>query len=325
MGGLQRFRRRREDRLGPSDAEPGDPADEAPVEPVPSPDEPVDQPEDEQEDEPEPSAVDDSADAPDDAPDDATGDDDTDLAPVIVGDGRRRRERGGGVVALAQAAHPRQAAIVAVGVGVGALAAGREAREVAVVTLAVLVGQVILGWHNDIVDAERDADHGTPRKPVADGRLDAGSVWFAISIGVLLVIPLSLTTGIVAGLFHLGSVLVGMGGNLALRNGRLSFVTWAVQFACYPAYLSFGGWGGADLGDPPSWPMVVLAALLGIGFHFVRSTWGLVADDADGWHTLPLRIGRRLGATRLVLVSGAFTLAVLVGMLIVGSTVGLTT
>lgn len=320
MGGLQRFRRHREDRLEPSGAEPDAPADEASVEPPPAPDEPVHESVDEPVDEPEGSAVDEPAEVADD-----TADDDTDLAPVIVGEGRRRRQRGGGVVALAQAAHPRQAVIVAVGVGVGALAAGREAREVAVVTLAVLVGQVTLGWHNDIVDAERDADHGTPRKPVADGRLDAGSVWFAISIGVLLVIPLSLTTGIVAGLFHLGSVLVGMGGNLALRNGRLSFVTWAVQFACYPAYLSFGGWGGADLGDPPSWPMVVLAALLGIGFHFVRSTWGLVADDADGWHTFPLRLGRRLGATRLVLVSGAFTLAVLVGMLIVGSTVGLAT
>ncbi len=46
--------------------------------------------------------------------------------------------------------------------------------------------------------------------------------------------------------------------------------------------------------------MVVLAALLGVGVHLLRSIWGLVADDEDGWTYLPLRLGRRLGATRLL-------------------------
>ena len=37
--------------------------------------------------------------------------------------------------------------------------------------------------------------------------------------------------------------------------------------------------------------MVVLAALLGVGVHLLRSIWGLVADDEDGWTYLPLRSG----------------------------------
>lgn len=221
------------------------------------------------------------------------------------------------------ASHPRQAFLTAFGVAAAAAVSDRPSREVATVFVAVLVGQTILGWHNDIVDRERDAEHGIAHKPVAQGRLEVGSVWFALVVAVLIVVPLSISTGITAGAFYLASLVVGILGNVVLRRGRLSWVPWAASFALLPGYLSYGGWGGDAKGVPPEVLMVVLAALLGVGVHFLRAIWGLVPDDADGWTYLPLALGRRLGATRLLVVSATYTGLVLASIAVAGSTVGL--
>lgn len=224
---------------------------------------------------------------------------------------------------LARAAHPRQALATSVGVAAAAALAGRPTREVLVVLAAVLVGQCVLGWHNDLVDRERDRRHDLPGKPIAQGRLDAGTVWFALICGVLLVVPLAIATGVTAGCLYLGSLLIGALGNLALRQGLLSWLPWAASYALYPAYLSYGGWGGEALGDPPEPAMVALAALLGIGVHVLRALWGLVPDHADGWTYLPLRLGVRLGASRLLLVTSVYLLLVVVGLVVTGTYVGL--
>jgi len=226
-------------------------------------------------------------------------------------------------VTLLLAAHPRQAVLTAVAVGVAALLTGREPREVLVVAATVLVGQSLLGWHNDLADRRRDARHETPRKPVAQGRLDPGTLGFAIAVAVLLVVPLSISVGVTAGTYYLGSLVAGALGNAALRKGRFSFLTWATSFGLLVPYLSYGGWGGGTEGSPPQPAMIAVAALLGVGVHVVRSIWGLVTDDQDGWESVPLRLGRRLGATRLLLLSGGFCLACVAGLVVVGATVGL--
>jgi hypothetical protein len=123
---------------------------------------------------------------------------------------------------------------------------------------------------------------------------------------VLLLVPLAVGNGVPAGLCYLASVAVGLLGNLdnrLLRRGLLSWLPWAVSFGLYPAFLSYGGWGGRAEGDPPQPALVALAALLGVGLHFLTALWGLVADDEDGWTYLPLRVGRRTGATRLLVLS----------------------
>lgn len=225
--------------------------------------------------------------------------------------------------ALLQAAHPRQALATGAGLGLAALASDRPLRESAVVAATGLVGQTVLGWHNDVVDRDRDTRHATPRKPLADGRLDVGSVWYTLVVAVLLVIPLSISTGVTAGTYYLGALAVGLLGNVALRRGRFSMLSWAAQFALYVPYLSYGGWGGSADGAPPEVAMVVAFALLGVGVHFLRSIWGLVADDADTWSYLPLALGRRLGATRLLVVAATYTVVVLAAIVVIGGTVGL--
>jgi 4-hydroxybenzoate polyprenyltransferase len=246
-------------------------------------------------------------------------------APKESRTGRRsgRRLRDSWPVLLFQAAHPRQAVATAVGIAAVAALSGRATREVGVILAAVLVGQTIMGWHNDIVDRDRDARHDTPGKPVADGRLDPGTVWYAITIAVLLLVPVSISTGVIAGINYLISVLIGLLANIALRRGFFSWVPWALSFALYPAYLSYGGWGGQAEGPPPEPVMTLLFALLGIGVHVLLSIWGLVADNEDGWRSLPLRLGLRLGATRLLVLTSVYLVGVLVALAVAGSMVGL--
>ena len=69
--------------------------------------------------------------------------------------------------------------------------------------------------------------------------------------------------------------------------------------------------------------MTVLAALLGVGVHFLRALPGLVDDHEDGWRHLPLRVALRIGAPRLLLIAGAATTFVAAALVVAGLTVGL--
>ncbi|GAW48514.1 MULTISPECIES: UbiA family prenyltransferase [unclassified Nocardioides] len=226
-------------------------------------------------------------------------------------------------VLLLRAAHPRQALITAVGLAVAAAISGRAGREVALVFATVLVGQAILGWHNDLMDRRRDERRLPSGKPIADGYLDPGTAWFALICAVLLVVPLAVSNGVTAGCLYLASLGIGLVGNVVLRRGLLSWVTWAAAFALYPAFLSYGGWGGEATGNPPQVAMVVLAALLGIGVHVLSALPGLVADHEDGYRHLSLRLALKIGATRLLVLALAWTVLDVVGLLVVGNAVGL--
>lgn len=226
-------------------------------------------------------------------------------------------------VLLLRVAHPRQAALTAGGLAIAAAITGRPGREVALVLVTVLVGQAVLGWHNDLVDRRRDATRLPSGKPIADGYLEPGTAWFALICGVLLVVPLSVQNGVTAGAAYLASVGVGLVGNVVLRRGWLSWLPWAAAYGLYPFFLSYGGWGGAATGEPPQPVLVALAALLGIGVHVLCALPGLVADHEDGVRHLPLRIGLRIGATRLLVLALAWTVLDVVAMLVVGNSVGL--
>jgi len=319
----QRWRRRRsageEDASVEDVATTVDPADDP--DPAPDPDQAALE-EDVHEDDQDDVQEDVQGDVPDDVPED--------LDEYADTDGRQQPAPRGFLgsrhwtfLLLLQAAHAKQAIITALAVGGVAVLAGRPAREAGVVLLTVLVGQTILGWHNDIVDRARDEAHQTPGKPVADGRLDPGAVWYAIIVAALILVPLSITTGITAGAIYLVSLCVGMLGNVVMRTGFFSWVTWAASYALLPAYVSYGGWGGQAVGEPPETAITILAALLGIGVHFMRAVWGLVADHEDGWTYLPLKLGLKLGATRLLALSTFYSLVIVVLLAVFGYREGL--
>jgi 4-hydroxybenzoate polyprenyltransferase len=225
---------------------------------------------------------------------------------------------------LIRAAHPRQALITAVGMTIAAALAGRPSRELLLILCTVLVGQVILGWFNDLVDRKRDARHQLTGKPLADGRLDPGTVWFCLALAVFLVVPLSVGNGRYAASAYLASLAIGLIGQWVwLRKGFLSWLPWAAAFALYPAFLSYGGWGGQVEGSPPELLITGLAALLGIGVHLLTALWGLVPDNEDRWTYLPLKLGLKIGASRLLWLAGTYTVLVLVALAFAGTHVGL--
>ena len=234
-----------------------------------------------------------------------------------------RTWRQAGPLSLVQASHPKQAVVTAAAVAAGGALAGRSTRELGLVFATVLVGQAIVGWHNDLVDRRRDAANEAPGKPIAQGFLEPGTVWFAIACAVLLVVPLSIANGVTAGITYLIALAVSLLGNVILRKGRLSWLPWAVSYGLYPAFLSYGGWGGAAMGDPPEIWITVLAALLGVCVHFLLALPGLVADNRDGLRHLPLRVALRTGAPRLLWISIALTVLVVAGLLATGNSVGL--
>lgn len=220
--------------------------------------------------------------------------------------------------------HPRQAVGTSLALALAAALSGRPLREVGLVALTVLVGQVMLGWADDLADRSRDARRSPDGKPVATGRIDPGSVWFAFTLALLVVVPLSVAHGPRAGAAYLASLGVALVGDRLLHATALSPAPWMASFALYPAFLAYGGWGGAGEQSPPTLLMVALAALLGLGVHVLRALPGLVDDHAEGERSLPLRLALRWGTPRLLLVAGAFTALVVAGLLIVGRTLGLT-
>ncbi len=226
-------------------------------------------------------------------------------------------------VLLVRAAHPRQALATAVLLATAAAVVGRPLREVAMVALTVLVGQTVLGWGDDLAD--RSADRRQVRdKALVGDRLDPGTVWFALTCAVLLLVPLAIAHGERAGLAYLASVAVALVGDRFLHARVLSFVPWVVSFALYPAFLAYGGWNGVGTTTPPTVVMVALSALLGLCVHVLLALPGLVHDHAEGERSLPLVLALRVGTPRLLTVASLLAGVVTVAILVAGRTVGLT-
>lgn len=232
------------------------------------------------------------------------------------------RKQRGTTLSLVLAAHPLYTLAMTTGVAAAAALTGRSMAEVGLVAVTVLSGQLSVGWLNDVVDRNRDQQVGRLDKPVALGWIDPGTVTFSLSVAVLALVPLSVANGTYAGLAHLGAVLAAWLANTGIRRTVLSWLPLAVSFGLLPAFLSYGGLGGGMHGGPPTWAMTVLAALLGIGIHFLRALPELVQDNETGVRHLPLRIALRIGAPKLLWVSVTYTALVAAGIVVAGLTVG---
>ena len=233
------------------------------------------------------------------------------------------RRNPGTAVALVLAAHPVLSLVIAAGVAAAAALSGRSLREVGLVLLTVLVGRATAGWLNDVADCERDVAAERLDKPVAQGWVHPGTVTFAVACATCLLVPLSISNGTPAGVAHLLSVAAAWLYNSRIKLTALSWLPWAVSFGLLPTFLSYGGWGGGLHGGPPNPLMTLLAALLGIGVHFLTALPDLVGDNHNGVRSLPLRVALRIGAPRLLLVTTIYVALVIGGLVVAGLTVGL--
>jgi 4-hydroxybenzoate polyprenyltransferase len=216
---------------------------------------------------------------------------------------------------LVRASHPRQALAFAAVVGllVG-LTRDDPAREVAISAAAVLLAQLIMGLVNDLFDVDIDRRSGATGKPVADRILPPGNVSFAIAILLLLVIPLSLQNGIVAGVFLLSTLAVGFVHNRWLHTMFLSWAGWSATFALLTYFVTYGGWASEADGSEPFASFVVLSAVLGFFVHFLTSLPDLVVDKQAGVRHLPLRVALHTGAPRLLVVTLVATIVTIAAL-----------
>lgn len=233
------------------------------------------------------------------------------------------RKQRGTTLSLVLSSHPLPTLAMTGGLSAAAALTGRPPLEVGLVAATVLTGQLTVGWLNDVVDRNRDREVGRLDKPVAMGWIDPGTVTFAIAVAVLAVIPLSIANGTYAGLAHLGAVASAWLYNLWFKKSVLSPLPYIVSFGLLPAFLSYGGLGGGMHGSPPTWAMTVLAALLGIGIHFLNTLPDLVQDNETGVRHLPLRIALKIGAPALLWISVTYTALVAAGIFVAGLTVGI--
>ena len=207
--------------------------------------------------------------------------------------------------ALARACHPGPTVAVTLLATLLALRADLAAAEVAVLAGAVLTGQLVIGWTNDAVDADRDRTVGRRDKPVATGELSARTVATAAAVALATCVALSAALGWRAGLCHV-VLLVGSGlaYDLRLKGTAWSWLPYGVAFGSLPAVPTLAQQPPAA----PAWWAVAAGAALGTGAHLVNVLPDLEDDAATGVRGLPHRLGARasqVGAALLILVASA--------------------
>lgn len=210
---------------------------------------------------------------------------------------------------LLRAAHPGPALAVTLLAGLLGVAVGLGPVDVALVVAAVGTGQLVIGWTNDLADAERDRAVGRTDKPLATGELDERTVRRFDAGARMLTILFSFLTGAVSGLVQLLVVGSGLAYNLGLKSTAWSWAPYAAAFGALPAFVSLV----AEPDVLPPWWMVAAGALLGVGAHLVNVLPDLDDDAATGVRGLPHRLGARRSSVLAAAVLVSATVVVVLG------------
>ncbi len=152
----------------------------------------------------------------------------------------------------------------------------------------------------------------------------AGNATFAAICLAILAIPLSLQNGTVAGAALLLTLVSGVrlrALRCVVRRSR-GCRGRSPSRCCRRSCRTAGG-AAACTAARPRWPMTVLAALLGIGVHFLISLPGPGRRQQDR-HAPPAAAHRaQAGCPRLLVISIAWTVLVVAGIVVAALSVGL--
>jgi 4-hydroxybenzoate polyprenyltransferase len=214
----------------------------------------------------------------------------------------------GAAGALLRSCHPEPTAAVTAMVTALAATTGRGTAGVLLVFAAVLAGQLSIGWLNDYLDADRDAAVGRADKPVVTGAVSARTVGVAGAVAAVACVPLSLASGVLAGVVHLVATAAGWAYDLGVKATSWSVVPYVVCFGLLPVFVVLG-LPGAPV---PPWWLPAAGALLGAGAHFANVLPDLDDDAATGVRGLPHRLGaaRSRVAAAVLLLAATVVLAV---------------
>ncbi|WP_344216570.1 UbiA family prenyltransferase [Kribbella sancticallisti] len=188
---------------------------------------------------------------------------------------------------LAMASHPGPTVAVTTLVTVVAWSAGRDATGCLLVAAAILTGHLSIGWSNDAIDATRDTSVHRNDKPIVLGLVSRRTVWIGAVAMLAACVPLSLASGLLAGLAHLVGVAAAWAYNLKLKSTVISWLPYAVAFGLLPSFVTLGT---NDTWAP--WWASAATALLGVGAHLANVVPDLADDAATGVRGWPQRIGR---------------------------------
>ena len=168
-----------------------------------------------------------------------------------------------------------------------ALAAGAGVRTV-LIAAAVLAGQLSIGWSNDYLDAGIDRAAARSDKAVVRGTVTERTLLRAAVVAAVASVPLSLATGVLAGICALTTTACGWAYNLGLKRTLASPLPYLAAFALTPpAYVALA------VGQRPQLAVVAAGGLLGVCAHLTNAVKDLSADALTGVRGLPQRLGAR--------------------------------
>ncbi|GIH21126.1 membrane protein [Rugosimonospora africana] len=182
---------------------------------------------------------------------------------------------------LVRACHPEPTLAVTLVATLLAIVAGRGPAAVAAVAVAVLGSQLAVGWTNDWLDADRDARAGRRDKPIPAGQVSRRTVGAGALIAALATVPLALLSGPAPAGFLIGGMIAGLLYDWPLKFTAASPLPYLVAFGALAAFVA----------GTRAWWLIVAAALLGGGAHFINVLPDLADDVAAGVRGLPHRIG----------------------------------
>lgn len=211
-------------------------------------------------------------------------------------------------LALALACHPGPCLAVTAAATAYAACIGRRPAGVCAVGAAVLAGQCSIGWHNDAVDADRDAAAQRPDKPVGRGALERAIAQKSALSAAALAVPLSLASGRRAAALHLVAVGAGWAYNARLKATAASVVPYGLAFGLLPCFIE----AGLPESPWPPWWIPAATALLGVAAHGANALPDLEVDRRLGVVGLPHRLGRQATLFGTLAALGAASLLVTV-------------
>lgn len=166
------------------------------------------------------------------------------------------------------------------------------------VACAILAGQCVVGWTNDLVDADLDREAGRSKKPLVSGLIGENTLKRAIGIALVVALLLSLAgpLGIKGTLIHFLGILSATLYNVGLKKTIFSVLPYVVSFGAMPwaIYLSNGN-------RPPTW-IYLGFILFASAFHFLNVLKDLESDLMQGIMGLPQRLGRRMSIACAVML-----------------------
>jgi 4-hydroxybenzoate polyprenyltransferase len=190
-----------------------------------------------------------------------------------------------------------------------AVSTGRDPSGVLAVALTVAASQLAVGWHNDWLDAERDAASGRPDKPIATGAVSRRLIGACAITAAVATVPLAFLSGPTAAVAAIIGMLSSLSYNWPLKFTTLSVLPYVVSFAALPAFVVLGLPGSPR----PPWWLIAAGACLGGGAHFANVLSDLDDDARTGVRGLP----HRLGLLRST-VAAAILLGVVSALLVFG-------